>query len=50
LKPNEFTAYLKEEGLKDVIDWRAKNGKSGEASRESYSKYAKSLLVSGVQR
>lgn len=48
LEPDKFADYLKEEGLADVIAWRAAHGESGKAGKERYSKYAKSLLVSGA--
>lgn len=47
LEPEKFTAYLKEEGLSEVSDWRAAHGESGKPGRERYSKYAKSILLSG---
>lgn len=48
LEPEKFAEYLKEEGLGHVVAWRAAHGESGGAGKERYSKYAKSLLVSGV--
>jgi Domain of unknown function (DUF4198) len=47
LAPDKFLAYLKEEGLGEVIAWRAKHGEANKPGRERYSKYAKSLLQSG---
>lgn len=47
LPAQEFTAYLKEEGLTNVIEWRAAHHEEGKPSRERYSKYAKSLLIAG---
>jgi uncharacterized GH25 family protein len=46
----EFNAYLKEEGLADVLSRRAKQKRLGEASRERYSKYLKALLQVGDVR
>ncbi len=48
LDATKFAAYLKEEGLKDVIVWRAEHKESSKPGKERYSKYAKSLLVSGA--
>ena len=47
LDAEDFAAYLKEEGLADAIQWRALHGASAILSRERYSKYAVSLIVSG---
>jgi len=47
LPAKEFTAYLKEEGLDDVIARRAQQERSNEPSRERYSKYLKALLQVG---
>jgi uncharacterized GH25 family protein len=47
LPADEFSAYLKEEGLTKVIEWRAAHHEESKPSRERYSKYAKSLLVAG---
>lgn len=47
LKPKKFEDYLKEEGLTDVLAWRAERGETATPGKERYSKYAKSLLVSG---
>ena len=48
LAPDKFLAYLKEEGLSEVIDWRAKHDETRKPGRERYSKFAKSLIVSGA--
>lgn len=48
LPPNQFLTYLKEEGLSRVIQWRSQHGESQKPGRERYSKFAKSLLVSGA--
>lgn len=48
LDPEKFLAYLKEEGLTKVIQWRAEHGESKTPGRERYSKFAKSLLLSGT--
>lgn len=48
LAPDKFTSYLKEEGLIRIIEWRKQHGESTKAGRERYSKFAKSLLVSGA--
>lgn len=48
LAPDKFIAYLKEEGLTQVIDWRSQHDEKAKPGRERYSKFAKSLLVSGA--
>ena len=48
LAPDKFTAYLREEGLQEIIDWRGRHGESGNPGRERYSKFAKALLVVGT--
>ncbi len=47
LAADKFAAYLKEEGLTTVIDWRTKHGETRKPGRERYSKFAKSLVLSG---
>ena len=48
LEADKFTAYLKEEGLTQVIESRAKSGDAGKAGRERYSKFAKAILLAGA--
>ena len=48
LAPEKFVAYLKEEGLSQVIDWRSQHGETAKPGRERYSKFAKSLMVAGT--
>ena len=48
LDPAKFTEYLKEEGLTDIIAWRAQHGESAKPGKERYSKYAKAILLSGA--
>jgi uncharacterized GH25 family protein len=48
LAPDKFLAYLKEEGLANVINWRREHRDTAKPGRERYSKFAKSLLVSGA--
>ncbi len=48
LAPDKALEYFKEEGLEEVIGWRAKHGEVSKPSRERYSKFAKALLVSGA--
>lgn len=45
LAPAKFEEYLKEEGLEHAVEWRKANGEAAKASRERYTKHAKSLLV-----
>lgn len=47
MEPEKFEQYLRDEGLEWVIDWRAKNGEAQTASRERFSKYAKTYLTAG---
>lgn len=48
LEPAKFESYLKTEGLDQALRHRATHGESAKASREIYSKYAKSLIVAGA--
>lgn len=48
LAPDKFLAYLEEEGLSSVIAWRSQHGEEKKPGRERYSKFAKSLLLSGT--
>lgn len=48
LPSEQFLAYLKEEGLSSVMQWRSQHNESQKPGRERYSKFAKSLLVSGA--
>ena len=48
LSPDKFLDYIKEEGLTSVIDWRAQHNETNKPGRERYSKFAKSLLLSGT--
>lgn len=45
LSPADFTKYLQEEGLAEVISWREAHGESSKPGRERYSKYAKAILL-----
>jgi hypothetical protein len=47
LPGNEFAAYLKEEGLDEVLSRRIAQKRADEPSRERYSKYLKALLQVG---
>ena len=47
LEPAKFEEYLKEEGLDHVTQWRTEHGASKLPGKERYSKYVKSLLLSG---
>ena len=46
LQAAEFEAYLKEEGLFQVIQWRHDHRQETSLGRERYRKYAKSLITS----
>lgn len=45
--PDKFEAYLKEEGLDEVVAARHQSGRQLQPGRERYAKFAKSYLVSG---
>ena len=47
LTAEKFNQYLKEEGLDDVAALRARRNETGTTARESFSRCAKSLLLSG---
>jgi uncharacterized GH25 family protein len=47
LPAKDFNAYLKEEGLDQVIAWREQHKATQTPGRERYSKYAKALLTTG---
>ena len=47
LEPDKFVDYLKEEGLFHVLNSRSQHGETQRPGRERYSKFAKSLVVSG---
>ncbi len=49
LKPKEFLAYLKEDGLDNVITAREKLGQTSKPSRELYRRCVKSLIQVGDQ-
>ncbi|MFN3324366.1 MAG: DUF4198 domain-containing protein [Bryobacteraceae bacterium] len=48
LPAEKFAKYLAEEGLNHVAQWRKENGEADKQASELYSKFAKTLLVSGV--
>jgi hypothetical protein len=48
MKGEEFTDYLKEEGLDRVIAARATAGESNAAARERYARYAKAAVRTGA--
>jgi uncharacterized GH25 family protein len=47
LAADKFNQYLKEEGLDEAIELRARRKENGEKGRELFSRCAKSLLLSG---
>jgi hypothetical protein len=48
LEAPKFEQYLRDEGLEHAIVWRAQHGESAKPSKERYTKYAKSLILSGT--
>lgn len=48
MEPDKFLDYLKEEGLTDVIRYRAEHNQAGQKSREVYAKFAKTYVVAGT--
>ena len=44
----DFTAYLKEEGIEEILALRARQKRQGEGSRERYSKYVKAIVQAGA--
>src|SRR6185436_4184023 len=48
MKAGEFTEYLEEEGLTDIIDARKQRGEASANAKERYTMYAKALLLSGA--
>ena len=48
LDADKFSAYLKEEGLTQVIESRARSGDAAKGGRERYSKFAKAILLAGT--
>ena len=47
LDAEKFNAYLKEDGLDDVHDWRVKNGQENLGAKESYTRYSKLIVQVG---
>lgn len=47
LSGKEFNAYLKDEGIEEIVTRRTQQKRLGEASRERYSKYVKALVQVG---
>jgi len=47
LPAREFNAYLAEEGLVDIIARRRRQGRTGEPSRERYTKFLKTIVQVG---
>ena len=47
LEAEKFNAYLREEGLEEIIAQREAAGKSNTAGRESYRRHVKALIVAG---
>ncbi len=47
LDAEKFRSYLEHENLTNALDWRQKHGEMAKPGRERYSKYVKSLVLSG---
>ena len=47
---DKFEAYLKEEGLKQIMGIRADRGESDKEVREAFSRCAKSVILTGTER
>jgi uncharacterized GH25 family protein len=47
LNGTKFNAYLEEDGLENIIDWRRQNGQDTVGAKEFYSRYAKLMVQSG---
>lgn len=47
LKPDEFLAYLKEDGIQDAIDYRNANNETDSIGRENYQRSVKTLFQVG---
>jgi hypothetical protein len=50
LAGKQFTAYLEEEAIRDVLDARARAGISADSAREQYSKHVKAVFQVGAAR
>lgn len=50
LTAKEFNAYLKEDGVPDILALRKRRGELGKNARERYSKHIKTLIQSGALR
>jgi hypothetical protein len=50
LEAKEFNAYLKEDGIPDVLAARRRDGELGAKATERYSKHVKALLQAGTRR
>jgi uncharacterized GH25 family protein len=47
LNGTKFNAYLEEDGIENVIEWRKKNGQDTVGAKEFYSRYTKLMIQSG---
>jgi uncharacterized protein DUF4198 len=50
LAGKEFTAYLEDEAIRDVLDARVRAGVSGDSAHERYSKHVKAVFQVGTAR
>lgn len=49
LEGEKFNAYLKEDGLDNILDQRTSKGELGNPAKEYYTRFAKLLIQSGVK-
>ena len=50
LAGQQFSEYLREEGIRDVLDARAQAGASGDSAHERYAKHVKAVFQVGTER
>lgn len=50
LKAKDFNAYLREDGLPEILAARRRNGELGQDARERYAKYVKAVFQAGASR
>jgi hypothetical protein len=50
LQAKDFNSYLEEDGIRDILNARRKDGEMGKPARERYSKHVKALVQVGTAR